>query len=82
MENGKNVAERFRKKRKAGRNTMKKKRVWIKRCTALALSTVLAAASLMVNPGKSLAETAPGTGMKTINDAIKTGKPTSYCRQM
>lgn len=49
MENGKNVAERFRKKRKAGRNTMKKKRVWIKRCTALALSTVLAAASLMVN---------------------------------
>ena len=74
MENGKNVAERFRKKRKAGRNTMKKKRVWIKRCTALALSTVLAAASLMVNPGTALAETAAGTGMKTINDAIKDGE--------
>ena len=74
MENGKNVAERFRKKRKAGRNTMKKKRVWIKRCTALALSTVLAAASLMVNPGTTLAETAAGTGMKTINDAIKDGE--------
>lgn len=74
MGNGKNVAERFRKKRKAGRNTMKKKRVWIKRCTALALSTVLAAASLMVNPGTALAETAAGTGMKTINDAIKDGE--------
>ena len=53
---------------------MKKKRVWIKRCTALALSTVLAAASLMVNPGTALAETAAGTGMKTINDAIKDGE--------